>query len=73
MRREPSDPNLRVYLFSKDEKQIRIAWSTASAGTYILPGAGAFQEIDLMGNSRPLKGGQIPLDQNPVYLISTNP
>jgi hypothetical protein len=72
VRREPSDPQLRVYLFSDGERQIRVAWSTGPAASYALP-AGSVQEIDMMGNPQPSKGSQILLDQNPVYLISPGP
>jgi len=70
VRREPSDPALRVYLFSKEGREIRVAWSTEGAGIYEL--RGAFQQIDMMGNAKPIssQNGAVSLDTNPVYLES---
>lgn len=74
VRREASDPDSRVYLFSRDGKDIRIAWSTAGAAKYELRGAAPLQQIDMMGNSKSLapQGGviSVTLGQNPVYLMS---
>jgi hypothetical protein len=66
VRREASDPDLRIYLFSKGAGEILVAWSTGGAKTYDLPGA--FQQIDMMGNVR-TSTRQARLDANPVYLI----
>lgn len=66
VRREPSDPDLRVYLFSKAGREICVAWSSQGTRTYA-PAAGGWQKIDMMGNPVPA-GAQIMLDANPVYL-----
>jgi len=72
IRREPSEPELRVYLFSKAGREMRVAWSTQGAKTYDLQGAGGLQQMDMMGNAKtiPARGDQIrvSLDSNPVYL-----
>jgi hypothetical protein len=74
VRREPSDPQMRVYLFSRGGTEIRVAWSTASPGAYQLQPGGPIRQIDLMGNARtiPRQTGpvSIPVDQTPIYLIS---
>jgi len=73
VRREPSEPELRVYLFSKAGREIRVAWSTQGAKTYGLQGAGGLQQMDMMGNATtiPTRDGQarVSLDANPVYLM----
>ena len=68
VRREASDPGLRVYLFSKAGREIRVAWSTQGAASYALAGAGGLQQIDMMGNAKTVASQQIALDANPVYL-----
>jgi hypothetical protein len=72
VRREPGDPDARVYLFSKGGSPVRVAWSAAGPLTYAMPGTGPVEERDLMGNARllqPQNGKvQVTLDQNPVYL-----
>jgi hypothetical protein len=65
VRREPSDPDLRVYLFSKNGREIRVAWSTQGTRPY-MPAVSGLQKIDMMGN--PVPAGSITLDANPVYL-----
>jgi hypothetical protein len=65
VRREPSDPDLRIYLFSKGGRELRVAWSTQGPKSFEL--AGNFQQIDMMGNASPAQR-QVKLDSNPVYL-----
>ncbi|HWU55041.1 MAG TPA: glycosyl hydrolase [Rhizomicrobium sp.] len=66
VRRESSDPDLRIYLFSKNGHELRVAWSAQGTQTYDLPGA--VQQIDMMGNAR-TNTRQVRLDTNPVYLL----
>ena len=68
IRRETSDPALRIYAFSKAGREIRVAWSTQGPATYALFGPG-FQQIDMMGNARTVTAQQVALDANPVYLM----
>ena len=74
VRREPSEAGLRVYLFSKGGRDIRVAWSTAGTRPYEARGAGALHELDMMGNEKTVspKVGAISvmLSADPVYLTS---
>ena len=77
VRREPSDPRIRVYLFSRGGTEIRVAWSTETPGAYQLRSTGPIKQIDLMGNARtlPRQTGpvSIPVDRTPIYLVSDGP
>lgn len=72
VRREAGDPQLRVYVFSRDGAEIRVAWSTAGAERYEIAGNTPLQQRDIMGNAKMLQpqNGKIAitLDENPVYL-----
>ncbi|HKY19219.1 MAG TPA: glycosyl hydrolase [Rhizomicrobium sp.] len=72
IRRETSDPGLRIYLFSKGAKQIRVAWSTGGAAAYRIKSTAPLQRLDMMGNAAPLEPQNgavtVTLDKNPVYL-----
>jgi Glycosyl hydrolase catalytic core len=74
VRREASDPQARVYLFSKGGTDIRIAWSTTGTEKFEMRSGTALQQLDLMGNAKtllPQHGAlSIALDENPVYLTS---
>jgi len=76
IRREPSDPELRIYLFAKGQREIRVAWSTQGVKAYELHGQAALQKIDMMGNVKTVspQGGsiQLTLDSNPIYLSTVN-
>jgi hypothetical protein len=69
VRREASDPDLRIYLFQKGAHEIRIAWSTQGAKTYAPQARSGAQQIDMMGNAVPVQAS-VRLDENPVYLTS---
>lgn len=74
VRREPSDPQARVYLFSRNGTEIRVGWSTGGAVRHDITGVSALEQRDMMGNATPLqpRDGRVSivLDQNPVYLTA---
>ena len=77
LRREPSDPQMRVYVFAKDGREIRVAWSTAGTARFDLHSDVPLWQLDLMGNAKspaPQQGTvSVTLDQNPIYLTATRP
>jgi hypothetical protein len=72
VRREPAEA--RVYVFSKQGREIRVAWSTSGPAKYEIAGTTPLQQVDVMGNGKALaaKAGKITveLNENPIYLIS---
>ena len=73
VRREPSDPRTRVYIFARPEGEIRVLWSAAPGATYELASDRPARRIGMTGDEKILtpQGGRISvaLDQNPIYLI----
>ena len=74
VRREKSEPQIRVYLFSKGGREIRVAWSTADREKFDIHGDAALRQFDMMGNAKILQPQRgivsVVLDRNPVYLTS---
>jgi hypothetical protein len=76
LKREDTDPSLRVYLFSNGGKEIRVIWATAEGAAYELASAGPVRRISMMGDEKLLTpdAGRISLrpDRNPIYLIGNS-
>jgi hypothetical protein len=74
VRREPSDPETRVYLFADGTREVRVAWADQPGEHFDLKTDRPAQVIDMMGNAKTIAvdngGASVPLDLNPVYLIS---
>lgn len=72
VRRETSDPQIRVYLFSKGGSELRVAWAAEGTAKYEIRGNASLRQVDMMGNAKilePQNGAvSIPLDGNPIYL-----
>jgi hypothetical protein len=72
VRRESSDPQAWIYVFSKGGNEIRVAWSTGGKMSCDIASPSALQELDIMGNGKslPSRNGKVTvaLDENPVYL-----
>jgi hypothetical protein len=74
VRREPSTPDLRVYVFSKAGREIRVAWSTTGSKPYEIHAEGTIRQLDMMGNEKAIsqKGGaaSVMLSTDPIYFTS---
>ena len=75
VRRETTDRRTRMYLFDRDDAEVRVAWSTAGSSQLRLTTDRPLRVIDLMGVTRTLKpaDGQVVLtvEQTPVYLLGS--
>jgi hypothetical protein len=77
VRREPSDPATRIYLFANGKSEIRVLWSALPGATYALASEKALQRVGITGDEKLLtpQNGRVTvsLDQNPFYLINDAP
>jgi hypothetical protein len=73
VRREPSNPATRIYLFANGKREIRVLWSALPGATYALASEKPLPRIGIMGDENLLtpQNGRVTvsLDQNPFYLI----
>ena len=74
VRREPTDLRTRLYLFHRpDDRELRVAWSTAGSTQIVLSTDAPLLVTDLMGESRtvPTTAGTVRLtvDGDPVYIV----
>lgn len=73
VRREPSDPRTRIYLFAGHDNEIRVAWSAEAGATYDVAGNAPVRYVTMMGGEKsaaPRQGRvSIALDANPIYVI----
>jgi hypothetical protein len=74
VRREPSAPGMRVYLFADGDREVRVGWSTAGAGTYESASEGPVKIVTIMGGETeavPENGRMsVALGENPVYIVA---
>lgn len=72
VRREPTDPRTRLYLFSRTNGPLRVLWSTSPPSKLLLRASQPVTLVDIMGNATTIRpqGGVIPLtvDGTPVFL-----
>ncbi len=75
VRREPTDPRTRIYLFRRGATEIRVAWSTAGTAQILIGKSTPLTRVDIMGvnSALPSPEGVIPLtvDGNPIFLVGT--
>jgi len=73
VRREPSDPRVRVYLFESSHDEIRVAWAAAPSLTYDVTTDKPIRLVTMMGGERNLapQNGRVSLalGKDPVYVI----
>lgn len=72
VRRETTDLRTRIYFFSKDGAQLRVAWSTSDTARVAFTTSQPLIVTDLMGNSRtvaPVAGVvALTLTDDPIYI-----
>jgi hypothetical protein len=77
VRREPSDPATRIYLFADGKREIHVLWSALPGATYEVASEIPLRRVSMMGDERLLmpRNGRVTvaLDQNPFYLVGTAP
>lgn len=72
VRREPTDPRTRLYLFEKDGEEIRVGWSTEPPSRVVFRTRSPLTVTDIMGEEHlaPPAGKEVVLllSENPVYV-----
>lgn len=73
VRREPSDPRTRIYLFANGGREVRVAWSALPGASLDVASNDPVELVTMMGGKKVVspQGGKIsvPLDGNPIYVI----